>query len=178
MRGRLCANARIKAPDAPTQALRRHNDTQRQTALRHDCRRAVFCRCLKLPLINNIMLAGQYYAYKTYYTCKTILHLQNNIFAGRYITLTKRYYACKTYYTLTKHITLAKRYFVGKTSCGMRLLGARRRIYLRMLSQILSTAMIRAMRNGISSSLPSSSKESAPIMPRMTSICLRMVPIT
>ena len=130
-----------------------------------------FCRCLKLPFINNIMLAGQYYAYKTYYTCKTIF-LQGDI------TLTKRYYACKTYYTLTKHITLAKRYFVGKTSCGRRLLGARRRIYLRMLSQILSTAMIRAMRKGISSSLPSSSKESAPIMPRMTSICLRMVPIT
>ncbi len=99
------------------------------------------------------------------------------------ITLAKRYYTCKIMFlqgdiTLTKHITLAKRYFVGKTSCGLRLLGARRRIYLRMLSQILSTAMIRAMRKGISSSLPSSSKESAPIMPRMTSICLRMVPIT
>ena len=141
-------------------------------------------------LQNDITFAGQYHAYKTYYTCKTILHLQNDItLAKQYytcktmflqgdITLTKRYYACKTYYTLTKHITLAKRYFVGKTSCGLRLLGARRRIYLRMLSQILSTAMIRAMRNGISSSLPSSSKESAPIMPRMTSICLRMVPIT
>lgn len=122
-------------------------------------------------LQNDITFAGQYHAYKTYYTCKTIF-LQGDI------TLTKRYYACKTYYTLTKHITLAKRYFVGKTSCGMRLLGARRRIYLCMLSQILSTAMIRAMRKGISSSLPSSSKESAPIMPRMTSICLRMVPIT